>query len=270
MFTRLPLVVLFYGLAILATTTTAKPTTPPLILKEGYIPFAHPAIPSSLSARTWYRTVGDIHDPKARPVLVVHGGPGISHVYLRPTFDLFAAKTGRPVVYYDQFGGGNSTRYPGSRLNESFWVPQLFVDEMDNVLTHLGIEKYDLYGHSWGAMLGAKHTFLRQPKGLHKLVLASGPAVMNDWGVAARQLVSRLPLDVQKAILENDEKGTWDNPEYQAAMQVYSNNFLCRLNTWPEELVEVLSDPDDTVHATMVGSSELRILGNLRSTTLSC
>lgn len=39
-------------------------------------------------------------------VVVLHGGPGASHDYLRPQFDALAH--GRTLLYYDQRGGGRS------------------------------------------------------------------------------------------------------------------------------------------------------------------
>ena len=39
-------------------------------------------------------------------VVVLHGGPGASHDYLRPQFDALAR--GRTLLYYDQRGGGRS------------------------------------------------------------------------------------------------------------------------------------------------------------------
>ena len=42
----------------------------------------------------------------------LHGGPGASHDYLRPGFDVLAA--GRTLVYYDQRGGGQSPVPPGT------------------------------------------------------------------------------------------------------------------------------------------------------------
>jgi proline iminopeptidase len=39
-------------------------------------------------------------------VIALHGGPGASHDYLRPQFDLLARR--RTILYYDQRGGGRS------------------------------------------------------------------------------------------------------------------------------------------------------------------
>ena len=39
-------------------------------------------------------------------VVVLHGGPGASHDYLLPQYDLLATR--RSLLYYDQRGGGQS------------------------------------------------------------------------------------------------------------------------------------------------------------------
>jgi len=54
-----------------------------------------------------------------------------------------------PVILYDQLGIGASSHYPG--VPKDFWVPELFMDELDNLTRALGIhEDFDLLGHSWG------------------------------------------------------------------------------------------------------------------------
>jgi pimeloyl-ACP methyl ester carboxylesterase len=77
---------------------------------------------------------------------------------------------------YDQLGCGRSTHLPEKKGHVEFWTVKLFLAELDNLLTHLGIQgDYDLFGHSWGGMLGSEHAVLH-PKGLKKLILADAPA----------------------------------------------------------------------------------------------
>src|SRR5438093_140332 len=126
--------------------------------------------------RTWYRVTGD---PKsANPtVVVVHGGPGSTHDYLRNISDLAAA--GWPVVHYDQLGNGGSTRLPDKGAD--FWTPELFADELDNLLVQLGIaDNYVLFGQSWGGLVVARHAADR-PEGLRGLVIANSPASYELW-----------------------------------------------------------------------------------------
>lgn len=77
---------------------------------------------------------------------------------------------------YDQVGCGRSTHLPEKGGDENFWTVKLFLQELENLLSHLGIQdSYDLYGHSWGGNLGSEHAVLR-PKGLNKLIIANSPA----------------------------------------------------------------------------------------------
>ena len=45
--------------------------------------------------------------------VMLHGGPGASHDYLRPGLDAAAAPGRRRLFYYDQRGSGRSSLAPG-------------------------------------------------------------------------------------------------------------------------------------------------------------
>ena len=112
--------------------------------------------------------------------------------------DLFTIY-GIPVVFYDQLGNCGSTRLPEMSGDAgSFWTEQLFLDELDNLLSHLNIQDdYVLLGQSWGGMLASRHA-TRQPKGLKRIVLSNSPASIPLFVKAAmEELVSKLPQDVQ-------------------------------------------------------------------------
>ena len=51
---------------------------------------------------------------------------------------------GIPVIMYDQIGCGESTRFKDRKGDEGFWTPELFVAELENVITKLGIEHFHL------------------------------------------------------------------------------------------------------------------------------
>ena len=73
------------------------------------------------------------------------------------------ATAGRAVVHYDQLGNGRSTHL--REKGADFWTPALFLDELDNLLAHLGIASaYHLLGQSWGGMLAAEHGALAAPR----------------------------------------------------------------------------------------------------------
>lgn len=79
-------------------------------------------------------------------VIVLHGGPGAHHDYLRPGFDLLAR--GRTLVYYDQRGGGRS---PVGRDVAVGWREH--VADLDALRDAWGLATLDICGYSWGALL---------------------------------------------------------------------------------------------------------------------
>lgn len=146
--------------------------------------------------QTWYQVYGDLKSG-VTPVVALHGGPGSTHHYLLPLIDL-ATLHSIPVIFYDQIGNGNSTHLPEKSGDAAgFWTEQLFLDELDNLLRHLGIQdNYALLGQSWGGMLAARHAS-KQPKGLKRLVISESPASIALFEKAAKEeLIAGLPADV--------------------------------------------------------------------------
>jgi L-proline amide hydrolase len=210
---------------------------------------------------TWYRVTGDFSSTKV-PLLVAHGGPGCTHDYVLALAEL--AKEGRPVVHYDQLGGGRSTHLP--EKGGDFWTVDLFLDEMENLLTTLGInDRYDLLGQSWGGMLGAEHA-IRRPEGLRALVLSNSPASMDLWASEAKKLRALLSPEIEEALDRHEAAGTTEDPEYVAATQVYYDEHVCRVVPNPPEVVRtfeyLMEDP--TVYYTMNGPNEFFCIGTLR------
>ena len=199
--------------------------------------------------QTWYKIVGDLKSG-IRPVVVLHGGPGISHHYVLPFKDLHT-RFNIPVIFYDQIGIGESSHRKDAPTE--FWSLNLWMDELDNVLQHLGIrDNFDLAGHSWGAMLAAHYVSHRHPTGLRRLVLASGAPSMPLWMESTRQLLQKLPTEVRETIEKHEREGTTKEREYQEGMNIFYAKHVCKLNPWPEELLTSFSSmkADPTVYTT--------------------
>ncbi|KAH9938636.1 proline iminopeptidase [Fomitopsis serialis] len=234
------------------------------ITTEGFAPLD--VLGAGKPCQTYYKVLGQLTSDKA-PIIVLNGGPGSSHGYLLSLADLaLPLHGGAPVVFYDQVGGGRSTHLPEKNGDTAFWTVQLFVDEFHNLLKHLGVETYDIVGHSWGAMLGMEIA-VRQPKGLRKLVLSSGPTAISLWAENTRKLLKTLPQDVQDTIVKHESDGTFDSPEYQAAIGHYNKQFTLRLDPWPEEVQKCFAemDEDPSVYLTMQGPSEFTITGSIKT-----
>jgi len=101
--------------------------------------------------------------------VILHGGPGASHDYLLPQYDLLARS--RSLLYYDQRGGGQS---PVSRDTTVGWREH--VADLEGVRDHLGLERLVLCGYSWGGLLAVLY-FLEHPGRVERLALVSPAAV---------------------------------------------------------------------------------------------
>ena len=91
----------------------------------------------------YYETHGN---PKGRPIVVLHGGPGGG--LQRFILGLFDLKKWH-VILYDQRGCGKSTPRLELKDNTTWHL----VDDMEVLRKHLQIDKWAVYGGSWGTTL---------------------------------------------------------------------------------------------------------------------
>ncbi|OBZ70473.1 L-amino acid amidase [Grifola frondosa] len=179
---------------------------------------------------TWYSVYGDLtdHNHWRTPLIVVHGGPGLTHDYLLPISDL-AHTAHIPVVFYDQLGNGRSTHLRWRP--PAFWSIDLFVDELANLVARLGVQDaFDVLGHSWGGRLAAEWEVRRQPAGLRRLVLSNTFASVALWERSLAQLRQRLPEKVQEEL-------RWAHgvERHDAALEVFQAKHMCTVSPLPAE-----------------------------------
>lgn len=215
---------------------------------------------------TWVQlTEPDEPDPDALPLVVLHGGPGMAHDYLRNLARI--ARTGRTVVHYDQVGCGRSSHAPDAPAGT--WTPELFVDEFQNLVAALGLDRYHLLGQSWGGMLGAEIA-VRRPAGLASLSICNSPASMPLWVEGTGALRAELPPETIAVLDRHEAAGTVHDPEYLEAVDVFYRRHVCRLDPYPEDFLATMrqAEEDPTVYETMNGPNEFTVLGSLRDWTV--
>jgi len=199
-----------------------------------------------------YRVLGD----GERTLVLLHGGPGAGSLYLKPLEQLAGAD--RRVVVYDQLGCGESDRPDDGSL----WRSDRFVDELEALRAHLGLDGFDLYGHSWGGMLATDYALANQEH-LRSLVLASTIA---DAGLLRREmdrLLEDFPAEIQETLRRHEEAGTTESAEYQDAIMAVYRVHLCRCDPWPPEVEKTFQDFAMDVYVPMWGPSEFCYDGNL-------
>ena len=91
--------------------------------------------------------VAEFGNPDGKPVAVVHGGPGAG---TNPTMPRFHDPAVYRMVLFDQRGCGKSTPYAELAENTTWDL----VADMERIRAHLDIERWQVFGGSWGSCLG--------------------------------------------------------------------------------------------------------------------
>jgi proline iminopeptidase len=128
----------------------------------------YPEIPANHTGRLG---VSDLHEiyfeesgnPKGKPVVFLHGGPGGG---TEPKHRQFFDPAHYRIVLFDQRGAGKSTPH-ASLVDNTTWH---LVSDMEALRTHLGIEKWQVFGGSWGSTLALAYA-QTHPERVTELVL---------------------------------------------------------------------------------------------------
>ena len=208
------------ALSLVATTLVSLTQAIPLSANNGSAPFLY----GNETFQTYYETYG-LSGSSNTPLIVLHGGPGLSHDYLEVLSDLCSSQ---PIILYDQIGSARSSSLKDKPA--SFWTIELFTEQLESLITYLQLESYHVLGHSWGGMLASEFA-VTQPKGLGKLVLSNSPPSSALWGQSQTELASTFPQSVQQALGNG-----YSDPNFKAATLEYFHVYGCTVNPWPQGL----------------------------------
>ena len=136
-------------------------------------------------ARLFYEIRGE-----GEPVIVVHGGPGLDHRYLRPGLDVLANR--HSLVYYDQRGTGRSTAKVGPETISL----AAFVADIDALREALGFGRVHILTHSFGSRIGLAYARVH-PERVRSLILMNPvePGTRFNAETQRRRMAARTPAD---------------------------------------------------------------------------
>ena len=141
-------------------------------------------------------------NPRGVPVVFLHGGPGGGSSpdhrrYFDPSF--------YRIVLYDQRGAGEST--PLGELRDN--TTQHLAADLERLRTHLGIERWLVFGGSWGSTLALAYAEAH-PKRTLGLVLRGiflGRAQEIDWFMHGMRFLFPEPWQAFAGFLPEAERG---------------------------------------------------------------
>ncbi len=208
--------------------------------------------------KVWTKTIGN--NPKIK-VLLLHGGPAMTHEYLE-SFESFFPKEGFEMIEYDQLG----SYYSDQPTDSSLWTIDHFVEEVEQVRKALGLDKDNFYllGNSWGGMLAMEYA-LKYQQNLKGLIICNMMASCPDYGKYAKDVLAKqMDPKVLDTIRNIEAKGDFKNPKY---MELLMPNFyakhLCRLPVLPDAVNRAFKHANNDVYTMMQGPSEFGVGGRL-------
>lgn len=204
----------------------------------------------------WTKRVGN--NPTIK-VLLLHGGPGMTHE-LYSSFDGYFPAEGIEYYYYDQLG----SYYSDQPSDNDLWTIERFVDEVEQVRLALGLNKdnFFLYGQSWGGILAMEYA-LKYQENLKGLVISNMMASLDDYEKYAKEVLGpQMPGEVFEEIMEIEANSDFENPRYEELLMEHHYQYhvlRMPLSEWPEAVVRSLKHLNPEVYVYMQGHSEFGI-----------
>lgn len=206
--------------------------------------------------KVWTKRVGN--NPTIK-VLLLHGGPGMTHE-LYSSFDGYFPAEGIEYYYYDQLG----SYYSDQPSDNELWTIERFVDEVEQVRQALGLDKdnFFLYGQSWGGILAMEYA-LKYQQNLKGLVISNMMASLDDYEKYAKEVLGpQMPGEVFEEIMEIEANNDFQNPRYEELLMEHHYQYhvlRMPLEEWPEAVVRSLKHLNPEVYVYMQGHSEFGI-----------
>ena len=122
------------------------------------------------------------------PLIVLHGGPGLDHTHFRPWLDPLGDDL--RLLYVDERGQGRSERVDPETLSL-----EVFARDVDLLAEALGLERFALLGHSFGAIVTTWHA----------TEIGSAAAYVISGGA---DISERMIADVEASLEAMGEQGT--------------------------------------------------------------
>lgn len=210
--------------------------------------------------RVWTKRVGN--SPRMK-VLLLHGGPGVTHEYFE-AFDSYFPAAGIEYYYYDQLGSA----YSDQPNEPELWDLPRFVEEVEQVRQALGLDRDNFYllGHSWGGLLAIEYA-LKYQEHLKGIIISNMMASVPAYNDYARTVL--MPAMDQTALAEIkrlEATGKTEEPRYmELLMPHHYEQHLLRMPAaeWPDPVNRAFQHLNRAIYVPMQGPSELGASGKL-------
>ena len=202
--------------------------------------------------KVWTKKIGN--NPRIK-VLLLHGGPALTHEYME-CFEYFLPQQGFELIEYDQLG----SYYSEQPKDSSLWTLERFVDELEQVRVALGLNKDNFYiiGNSWGGILGMEYA-LKYQQHIKGLIISNMTADYAKYGAYNKKLRTQMSKSLVDSLEAFENAGKFYEPIYQ---QMVFDNYYCKhilqksAKDWPEPVLRSFKHVNQPVYEILQGPSE--------------
>ena len=140
------------------------PTANSTLYARGLYPPIEPHVAGRLAVGGGHEIYFEVSgNPHGKPVVIAHGGPGGGS---NPTMRRYHDPSRYRIILFDQRGCGRSTPHASLEDNTTWHL----VDDMEQLRRHLGVERWQLMGGSWGSTLALAYA-QRHPESVLDMIL---------------------------------------------------------------------------------------------------
>jgi len=209
--------------------------------------------------KVWTKTVGNNPTKK---VLLLHGGPGMTHE-IYECADGYFPQESIEYIYYDQLG----SYYSDKPDDLSLWNTARFVEEVEQVRKALDLDHTNFYllGQSWGGILAMEYA-LKYQKNLKGLIISNMMSSIPEYNTYAQEVLGpQLDPIVYEEIKLLEANNDFANPRYSELLfEHYYTQHVLRMPVaeWPESILRTFNHANNQVYVHMQGYSEFGITGD--------
>ena len=207
--------------------------------------------------RVWTKRFGNHPTIK---VLLLHGGPAMTHEYLE-CFESYFPEQGFEFYEYDQLG----SYYSDQPTDSSLWTIPRCVEEVEQVRQALGLTKNNFYllGNSWGGMLAMEYA-LKYQDNLKGLIVCNMQASIPRYEAYNGKLRAEMPPGFMDSVNMYESKNNYADAVYQEmVMRQFYKKHVCRLEEWPEPVTRSFKHINSSIYTLVQGPSEFKVGGRI-------
>lgn len=215
--------------------------------------------------KIWSQIISPEASRENLAIVFLHGGPGSTHDKLKWGLNSLADKY--TLIFYDQLGGGKSALSDSGNKSD-LWTIERFVAELDGLIRFYNLDKFILFGTSWGASLALEYYFSNSVAKKPSALVINSPLVSTKmWMEDAKRLKQAMPLEIYKTMLECEKSGETLSAKYQEVMQAFYDKHLLQPSFLNEEQRTLINDTaklfNEEAYLHMWGPSEFYATGTL-------